>query len=46
VDELIKLDKQFDMMVYPMRTHAIRERENTTLHLYRTMDRYWNENLK
>ncbi len=46
VDELIKLDKQFDMMVYPMRTHAISERENTTLHLYRTMDRYWNENLK
>ncbi len=45
VDELIKLDKQFDMMSYPMRTHAIRERENTSLHLRRTMARYWNENL-
>jgi len=45
VDELIKLDKQFDMFSYPMRTHAIRERENTSLHLRRTMARYWQENL-
>jgi dipeptidyl-peptidase-4 len=45
VDELIKQDKQFDMFSYPMRTHAIRERENTTLHLRRTMARYWQENL-
>ncbi len=45
VDELIMLDKQFDMMAYPMRTHSIRERENTSLHLRRTMARYWNENL-
>ncbi len=45
VDELIKQDKQFDMFSYPMRTHAIRERENTSLHLRRTMARYWEENL-
>lgn len=45
VDELIRLDKQFDMMAYPMRTHAIRERQNTSLHLRKTMARYWNENL-
>ena len=45
VDELIKLDKLFDMFSYPMRTHAIRERENTSLHLRRTMARYWKENL-
>ena len=45
VDELIKQDKLFDMMSYPMRTHAIRERENTSLHLRRTMARYWQENL-
>lgn len=45
VDQLIKLDKQFDMMAYPMRTHAIREREGTSLHLRRTMARYWKENL-
>ena len=45
VDELIKQDKLFDMMSYPMRTHAIRERENTSLHLRRTMANYWLENL-
>ena len=45
VDELVKQDKLFDMMSYPMRTHSIRERENTSLHLRRTMTRYWMENL-
>lgn len=45
VDELIRLDKQFDMMSYPMRTHSIREREGTSLHLRKTMARYWKENL-
>jgi dipeptidyl-peptidase 4 len=45
VDELIKLDKMFDMFSYPMRTHAISERGNTSLHLRQTMTRYWLENL-
>jgi dipeptidyl-peptidase-4 len=45
VDELIKQNKLFDMMSYPMRTHSIRERENTSLHLRRTMVKYWLENL-
>lgn len=45
VDELIRLDKQFDMMSYPMRTHSISEREGTSLHLRKTMARYWKENL-
>ena len=45
VDELIKQDKLFDMFSYPMRTHAIRERENTSLHLRRIMARYFQENL-
>ena len=45
VDELIKQNKLFDMFSYPMRTHALRERENTSLHLRRTMARYWKENL-
>jgi dipeptidyl-peptidase-4 len=45
VDELIKQDKQFDMFSYPMRTHSIRERENTSLHLRRTMARFWQEHL-
>lgn len=45
VDELITQNKLFDMMAYPMRSHSIRERENTGLHLRRTMARYWNEKL-
>lgn len=45
VDELVKQNKLFDMLSYPMRTHAIRERDNTSLHLRRSMARYWLENL-
>jgi dipeptidyl-peptidase 4 len=45
VDELIKQDKIFDMFSYPMRTHAISERENTSLHLRQTMARFWREKL-
>ena len=36
VDELIAHNKQFTMFAYPNRTHSIRERKNTTVHL-RTM---------
>ena len=45
VDELIRQDKLFDMMSYPMRKHSIRERANTDLHLRRTMEKFWEENL-
>ncbi len=45
VNELVRQDKQFSMMAYPMRTHGISERENTTMHLYRTMLRFWLEHL-
>lgn len=45
VNELIKNNKQFDMMSYPMRSHGIYEGENTTLHLRRTMERFWKDNL-
>ena len=41
-NELIKHNKMFDMMSYPMRSHGIYERENTSLHLRETMTRYWN----
>ena len=44
-DRLIKHNKLFSMMAYPMRTHGIRERENTSLHLRRTMEDYWKKNL-
>ena len=40
-NELIKHNKMFDMMSYPMRAHGIWERENTSLHLRETMARYW-----
>ncbi len=45
INELVKQDKMFSLMVYPMRTHGISERENTTLHLYQTMLKYWLEHL-
>ena len=44
-NELIKNNKLFDMMSYPMRTHSISERSNTSLHLRRTMEKFWKDNL-
>jgi dipeptidyl-peptidase-4 len=44
-DELIKYNKLFQMMSYPMRSHGINERENTSLHLRRTMEKFWIDNL-
>ena len=37
INELIKQNKSFSMFAYPNRTHAIREGENTTRHLYQMM---------
>ena len=45
VDELIKHNKQFAMMAYPNRSHAIKEGRNTSRHLYTTMTRYLQVNL-
>lgn len=45
VNELVKQNKMFSMMAYPMRTHGISERENTSYHLYQTMLKYWVEHL-
>ncbi len=45
VDELIKNNKKFSMMVYPMRSHSIYERENTSRHLREMMTWYLNNNL-
>ena len=45
VNELIRHNKLFSMMSYPMRAHGINEGENTTLHLRRTMEKYWLANL-
>jgi dipeptidyl-peptidase-4 len=45
VDELIRHNRYFTMIEYPMRTHSLRERENTTLHLQTSMYRYFIQNL-
>lgn len=45
IDELIAHNKQFHMMVYPNRTHSIKERRNTTRHLRELMTRYLLRNL-
>ncbi len=44
-NELVKHNKLFSMMSYPMRSHGIWERDNTSLHLRRTMVKHWKENL-
>ncbi|MEI8112533.1 MAG: S9 family peptidase [Bacteroidia bacterium] len=45
VNELIKQNKYFSMVEYPMRTHSINERDNTTMHLRMTMLNYLKQNL-
>jgi dipeptidyl-peptidase-4 len=45
VNELVKNNKLFSMMSYPMRDHSISQRENTTLHMRRTMEQFWKKNL-
>ncbi|MBE0648747.1 MAG: S9 family peptidase [Bacteroidales bacterium] len=45
VDKLIKENKYVTMIEYPMRTHAIREREGTTLHLRTSMYKYFLQHL-
>jgi dipeptidyl-peptidase-4 len=40
VDELIKANKPFDMMVYPMRKHPIEDRP-ARIHLFEKMLEFW-----
>lgn len=40
INELIKQNKQFEMMSYPNRSHGIYEGENTTRHLYTLLTNY------
>jgi dipeptidyl-peptidase 4 len=46
INELVKHNKMFSMMEYPMRTHGINERENTSRHLRETMVRFFLKNLE
>lgn len=43
-DELIRANKRFDMMIYPMRMHGIADRP-ARIHLYSTMLDFWKRNL-
>ena len=46
VNELIKYDKQFQMMIYPNRSHGIYEGANTRKHLFTLIANYLSEHLK
>ena len=45
INRLIALDKPFDFMEYPNRTHAINEGDGTSLHLHSLLARYLLEHL-
>jgi dipeptidyl-peptidase-4 len=45
VNKLIELDKPFDFMEYPNRTHGISEGKGTSLHVYQLIARYFEEHL-
>ncbi|XZE21216.1 S9 family peptidase [Pirellulaceae bacterium SH449] len=45
INELIKHNKPFSMFAYPNRTHAIREGENTTRHLYQMITDHFRRTL-
>lgn len=45
IDKFIELNKSFDMMVYPDRSHSIKEKENTKRHLYNLMTNFLHEKL-
>lgn len=46
MDELIAKGKQFTILPYPNRTHAINEGSNTIRHLWETITRYLRDNLQ
>jgi dipeptidyl-peptidase-4 len=41
INELIRQNKQFSMFSYPNRSHAIREGENTSRHLYQQITNHF-----
>jgi dipeptidyl-peptidase 4 len=45
VNEFVKYDKPFSLMIYPNRSHSISEGEGTTKHLYGLMTRYFEEHV-
>ena len=45
VNAMVKADKQFDMFVYPDRTHSIYSTRNDRFHLYTKMTKFIEDNL-
>ncbi len=45
IDELIRHGKQFDLMAYPNRSHAIKEGQGTVPHMFELMTRYFDRHL-
>jgi len=45
INKLVELDKPFDFMVYPNRTHALSEGKGTSLHLFSLFTRYLEEHV-
>jgi len=45
VNRLVELGKDFDVMFYPNRTHALNEGAGTSLHRWRTVARYFLQHL-
>lgn len=45
IDRLVALGKPFQLMMYPNRSHAIREGEGTQVHLFSLLARYLQEHL-
>jgi dipeptidyl-peptidase-4 len=46
IDELVKHNRQFNFMSYPNRTHSIKEREGTEVHMHTMMLDYFTEHLQ
>ncbi len=45
INKLVELNKPFEFMEYPNRTHAISEGKGTSLHIYSLIARYFEEHL-
>jgi dipeptidyl-peptidase-4 len=45
INKLVSLNKPFQMMSYPNRSHGIYEGEGTTRHLFELLTRFWTENM-
>lgn len=45
INELVKYNRQFDLMAYPNRQHGLKKGDGTELHLHSMMTRYFEEHL-